>query len=227
LNPLRILDSKDPRDQEVLAGAPSILDTLEGEDREHFESLCRHLDRLQTPYQVDSRLVRGFDYYTRTVFELREQNGALGSQNALGAGGRYDRMVKELGGPEVPAIGFALGLERLLLGMPEGAPPPKPFVIFAPIGEVATAEALTLARDLRALGVAADVDGRQGSLKSMLRRANSLGAPYCIVIGDTELARGVVQLKELTAHRQEDLPRADVARIVAERVHSSPKPEGA
>ncbi len=220
-NPLRILDSKDPRDAEIIAGAPSILDVLDEDDRQHFDSLRSYLDKLRTPYVVDARLVRGFDYYTRTLFELRAEGAELGSQSAVGGGGRYDRMVKELGGPDVPGIGFALGLERLLLSMPASAGPARKWVLLAPMGDAATAEALAIAKSLRGYGVAADVDGRGSSLKSMLRRANAAGATYCIVVGDAELAKGTVQVKDLNGHSQEDLSRTDVARILADRIRSS------
>jgi len=223
-NPLRVLDSKDPRDAEIIAGAPSILDVLDAEDREHFDALRRYLDRLETEYSVDARLVRGFDYYTRTLFELRTKAGDLGSQNALGGGGRYDRMVHELGGPDVPGIGFALGLERLLLAMPDTPATANKWVLLAPIGEAATAEALAIAKGLRSRGVAVDVDGRKGSLKSMLRRANAIGATYCVVLGDAELARDVVQVKDLASHTQENLSRAEVANIIADRIRSSRSP---
>jgi histidyl-tRNA synthetase len=226
-NPLRILDSKDPKDTEIIAGAPSILDVLEDDDRAHFDGLCRYLDKLRTPYVVDPRLVRGFDYYTRTLFELRAEGAELGSQSAVGGGGRYDRMVKELGGPDVPGIGFALGLERLLLAMPAGTGPARKWVLLAPMGDPATAEALAIARSLRGYGVAADVDGRGSSLRSMLRRANTSGATYCVVLGDAELAQGTVQVKDLAAHTQEDLSRTDVARILADRIRSSRQPGGA
>jgi histidyl-tRNA synthetase len=220
-NPLRVLDSKDPRDQAVLAGAPSVLDSLDDEDRAHWNGLLACLDRLGTPYIVSPRLVRGFDYYTRTLFELQTTGGDLGSQNALGGGGRYDRMVGELGGPDVPAIGFALGLERLLMAMPNAAPRVVPSVFLAPLGAAATAELLTVAREIRRFGVAAEVDGRGGSLKSMLRRANGIGATYCVIMGEAELSRGVVQVKDLERHDQEDLGRGDVARILADRVLSA------
>ena len=226
-NPLRVLDSKDPRDKEIIAGAPSILDVLDAEDRAHFDDLRNYLDKLHTPYVVDTRLVRGFDYYTRTLFELRADTSDLGSQNALGGGGRYDRMVRELGGPDVPGIGFALGLERLLLAMPPTAGPAEPWVLLAPLGDAATAEALAIAKTLRGYGIPADVDGRKGSLKSMLRRANTAAATYCIVLGDAELGRGTVQVKDLVAHTQEDLTRTDVARILADRIRSSRPPGGA
>jgi histidyl-tRNA synthetase len=226
-NPLRILDSKDPRDAALVAGAPSVLDVLDADDRTHFDGLCSYLKELGTPHVVDTRLVRGFDYYTRTLFELRSGSAELGSQNALGGGGRYDRMVLELGGPDVPAIGFALGLERLLLAMPQTPPPARKSVYLAPLGEAATAEALRIARTLRRYGIVADVDGRQTSLKSMLRRANSVTATYCIVVGETEMKQGTVQVKDLAGHTQEDLSRTDVARILADRIRSSRPPGGA
>lgn len=226
-NPLRILDSKDPRDAAIVAEAPSVLDVLEADDRAHFDGLCRYLNELGTPHVVDSRLVRGFDYYTRTLFELRSASGELGSQNALGGGGRYDRMVAELGGPDVPGIGFALGLERILLAMPQTQPPARKSVYLAPLGEAATAEALRIARSLRRYGIVADVDGRQTSLKSMLRRANGVSATYCIVVGETEMKQGTVQVKDLAGHNQEDLSRTDVARILADRIRSSRPPGGA
>jgi histidyl-tRNA synthetase len=226
-SPLRVLDSKDPRDAEVIAGAPSILDVLDPDDRTHFEGLCRYLDRLHTPYVIDPKLVRGFDYYTRTLFELRAEGGDLGSQNAVGGGGRYDRMVGELGGPDVPGIGFALGLERLLLAMPSAEAPTRPSVFLAPLGEAAIAEALSVAKELRGHGVAADVDGRKGSLKSMLRRANATGATFCVILGDAELERGEVQVKDLVLRTQEDLSRTEVARILADRIRSTRAPVGA
>lgn len=214
-NPLRILDSKDPKDQAVVADAPSILDVIDDDDRAHFDGLRRHLDRLGTPYSIDPRLVRGLDYYTRTLFEVRGQGGELGAQNALAGGGRYDSLVEELGGPATPAIGFAAGLERLLLAT--AAEPPRAHgpVLVAPLGERAQAEALVLGRELREAGVPTIVEGRGGSLKSMLRRANGLGSPVALVVGDGELDRGVVQLKDLAAHAQNDVPRSELVREVS------------
>lgn len=216
-NPLRILDSKDPRDIEICEKAPSILDLLDEADRQHFDTLCKHLDRLGTPYQVDTRLVRGLDYYTRTLFEIRGSGGDLGAQNALGGGGRYDNLVRELGGPDTPAIGFALGLERILLAMPELPEEERVSVLLAPLGARAASEALVLARDLRRLGIPADVDGRGTSLKSMLRRANAMGARYCFVLGESEIERGVVQVKDLAQHSQEELPLDGAAKTIASR----------
>jgi histidyl-tRNA synthetase len=209
-NPLRILDSKNPKDQEAVKGAPSILDLLEADDRVHWEGLKRALSALGTPFTVTPDLVRGLDYYTRTLFEIRSTAGALGSQNALLGGGRYDGMVEELGGPKIPAVGFAMGLERALLAMAD-RPAERPGRCFiAPLGERAGVEALVIARELRQTGVTAVADTRGGSLKSLLRRADSLGARLCLVLGDTELDRGVVAVKDLAEKRQTDVARAEL-----------------
>jgi histidyl-tRNA synthetase len=214
-NPLRILDSKDPRDQEVVAGAPSVLDVLDDDDKKHFDTLRAHLDSLGTPYEVEPKLVRGLDYYSRTLFEIKGRGGDLGAQNTLLGGGRYDGLVEELGGPKTPAIGFATGLERLLLISEIAAAPAKAPVVIAPLGERAASESLVIARELRSQGIPVVVEGRGGSLKSMLRRANALGAKKAIVIGDGELDRGVVQLKDLEGHAQRDVSRADLAREIS------------
>jgi histidyl-tRNA synthetase len=215
-NPLRILDSKDPRDRAAVADAPSILDALTAEDREHWQGVQRGLDALGTPYQVTPGLVRGLDYYTRTVFEFQSSMGGLGSQNTLIAGGRYDNMLKGLGGPQIPAIGCGVGLERILLALgEENSARPSPCFI-APLGERAQLSALALARELREQGVVTVLDGRGNSMKSMLRRADGLGAKLCVVIGDAEVEQNQVQIKDLAAHSQEQVPRADaVARIVS------------
>ena len=215
-NPLRILDSKDPRDKAAVEGAPSILDALTAEDRQHWGSVLRCLDALKTPYQVTPGLVRGLDYYTRTVFEIQSTMGGLGSQNTLIAGGRYDNMLKSLGGPQIPAIGCGMGLERILLALGETVEPVPPPCFVAPLGEQATLMALQLTRELREHGVVTVLDGRGNSMKSMLRRADGLGARVCVVIGDSEVEQNQVQIKDLAAHTQEPVPRADaVARIVA------------
>jgi histidyl-tRNA synthetase len=215
VNPLRVLDSKDPRDRRLAAEAPSILQLLDRADRAHFDGLCAALDELGTPYVTDPGLVRGLDYYTRTLFEFNASTGELGAQNTLCGGGRYDEMVRSLGGPAVPAIGFAMGLERILLAMPPSPPARVPLCYLAPLGPRALRAALKLARDLRAAGAKADLDGRGRSLKSMLRRADSLGARLCIVLGEAELERGVVQLKDLEAHEQREVPLSEAPGTIA------------
>jgi len=220
-NPLRILDSKDPRDQAACEGAPSILDALGDEDRKHFDDFRRLLDTLGVAYRVEPKLVRGLDYYTRTLFEIKGAKQKLGAGDTLLGGGRYDAMVEELGGPSVPALGFAAGIDRLLIaGEPSGAEPAVDAFI-APLGDVAVGHALALARELRTRGVAVEADTRGGSLKSLLRRANALGARLVLILGEGELARGVVALKDLAGHAQEEVPRDRAAAIAADRLAAS------
>ncbi len=205
-NPLRILDSKDPRDQEVAAGAPSVLDLLTESDRAHYQGLLGALDALGLSYSVDPRLVRGLDYYNRTLFEINLPSSELGAQNAVAGGGRYDSMVHELGGPNVPAIGFALGIERVLLSLPDVPQPPSAFCYICPLGAEPIRMALGWARELRARNVRAEIDGRGASLKSQLRRANALGARWAVVLGDAELETGQATVKDLSAHTQRNVP---------------------
>jgi histidyl-tRNA synthetase len=204
-NPLRVLDSKDPRDKKASEGAPSTLDSLDELDELHWNGLRRALDALHVEYRIAPGLVRGLDYYTRTLFEISASSGDLGSQNALCGGGRYDKMIEGLGGPSIPAIGFALGLERLLLAMPDQVASVSPFCFFAPMGEAATNYALNFAQDLRRRGIRVEVDGRERSLKAMLRRADTMQARFVIVLGQTEIDRSVAAVKDLQVHSQTEV----------------------
>jgi histidyl-tRNA synthetase len=217
-NPLRILDSKDERDRAAVKGAPTLIDVLDAGDQEHLAKLRAALDALGTPYAIDPHLVRGLDYYTRTLFEIRGAHDKLGAGSTLVGGGRYDGLVRELGGPNVPAIGFAAGLERLLIASAIAGPKAVVDALVAPLGEAAVTVALKLARDLRAKGVRCDADTRGGSLKSQLRRANALGARMVLILGDAEIAAGTVQVKDLEAHSQESLERDHAVRVVADRL---------
>ena len=217
-NPLRILDSKSPADQEQVKDAPALHEFLDERDRAHFDGLRRNLDALGTPYTVDPRLVRGLDYYTRTLFEIKGAHDKLGAGSTLVGGGRYDFMLAGLGGPQVPAVGFAAGLERLLIASEIEAPAGVVDAFVAPLGEASVGAALALARDLRKSGIRCEVDTRGASLKSQLRRANALGARMVLILGESELAEGVVQVKDLEAHAQERLPRAQALRIVVDRL---------
>lgn len=221
-NPLRILDSKAPEDHEALAGAPSLADVLDEADKDHFKNLLGHLDALGVPYEVDPKLVRGLDYYTRTLFEIKGAKEKLGAGDTLIGGGRYDGMVEDLGGPSVPAIGFAGGLERLLIATEEGPRAPHVDVFIAPMGDPAIRAALVLARELRSHGVATEVDTRGAALKAMLRRASGMEAPFAILLGDAELEANQVELKDLLARTQEKVARADVVRILADRAKGTP-----
>ena len=223
-NPLRILDSKSPADRAVVADAPQLAEYLAPEDRAHFDGLRRMLDRLGTPYTVDPRLVRGLDYYTRTLFEIKGATEILGAGDTLVGGGRYDRLVSSWGGPDVPAFGFGAGVERLLLA--QAAPPAAvtPFAFVAPLGDRAMDEALLLVRELRHLGVTAEADLRGGSAKNLFKRADALGASLVLLLGDRELDQGVVAIKDLNAEAptQNEVPRAEVALHVAARLAPAP-----
>jgi histidyl-tRNA synthetase len=217
-NPLRVLDSKVPADIAVTQNAPSLLAFLEDDDRTHFEELQRILDRWGTPYRVEPRLVRGLDYYDRTLFEVKGTGGDLGAQNTLCGGGRYDGLVGQLGGPDTPAIGFAIGVERVLLAMAEPEPSPTLDAFVVAAATELREEAALLARELRNAGLRVDADLRGQSLKSQLRRADKSGARVALLLGPDELERGTVQVKDLVAHDQEDAPRDEVAARVRARL---------
>jgi histidyl-tRNA synthetase len=218
-NPLRILDSKDPRDRDAVSGAPTIQDVLDKDDADHFRGLLGHLDALGTTYEVEPRLVRGLDYYTRTLFEIRGATDKLGAGDTLVGGGRYDGLVRDLGGPNVPAIGFASGVERLLIAseLPPGDRVVDVFV--STLGPGTVDYGLVLARDLRRAGVVCEVDGRGASLKAQLRRANALGSRLALIVGESEVADRSVQVKDLAAQTQEKLDRDAVVANVASRLH--------
>ena len=199
-NPLRILDSKNPAMQALIQGAPVLSDYLDGESRAHFASLCAMLDAVQIPYTINPRLVRGLDYYSHTVFEW--VTDALGAQDAICAGGRYDGLIDQLGGEATPGIGFALGQERVVdLITQAGTAPPTvpPAVYLIASGARAEGAALQLAEVLRdalpGQGVQMNLGG--GNYKAQFRRADRSGACLALIVGDAELDRGVVALKPL------------------------------
>jgi histidyl-tRNA synthetase len=208
-NPLRVLDSKDPGTQAVVAQAPSLLERLGEASRAHFEGLCRGLDAARVPYAINPRLVRGLDYYNRTVFEWITED--LGAQGTVCAGGRYDGLVAQLGGRDTPAVGFAMGLERLVELLEAAAgPTPRPLDAYlVAVGERAQGEAIALAEGLRDLapGLRLLVHCGGGSFKSQFKRADKSGARYALVIGDGELERGVLGVKPL----REDSPQQDLS----------------
>lgn len=206
-NPLRVLDSKAEQDKEIAAGAPKILDFLSDGDRVHFDGLLATLKLLGTPFRVEPSVVRGLDYYSRTLFEVIGHGGELGAQNTLCGGGRYDGLVKTLGGPDTPGIGFAMGLERLLLVMDDRGTRVGPDVFVIVTGEELRGDAITLLKMLRTEGLRADADLRGGSVKSQFRRADKSGARIALVLGPTEVENGVVQVKDLGAGEQREVAR--------------------
>jgi histidyl-tRNA synthetase len=216
-NPLRVLDSKNPDMQQIIAGAPSILEHLGEASRSHFEEFCAGLDAAGIPYRINPRLVRGLDYYNRTVFEWVTDR--LGAQGTVCAGGRYDVLVEQLGGRPTPAVGFAMGLERLidLLGATTSVSPPLLDAYLVAVGEAAQRAALPLAERLRdaapELRVLCHCGG--GSFKSQFKKADKSGARYALVLGDGELERGVVGVKPLRAgQEQEEVPLDSLAQYL-------------
>jgi histidyl-tRNA synthetase len=197
-NVLRILDSKEDAGHPALANVPSILDYLSEEDAEHFTQVRKMLDELGVPYEVAPSIVRGLDYYARTVWEFQPLDA--GGQSTIGAGGRYDGLIEMLGGPPTPGTGFATGIERIVAEVEKSGPDlasTTPDVFTIPLGDAGPGAAVKLAADLRAAGLAvrAGVPGR--SMKAQLRAANNSGARYALIVGDDEAARGVAQLKPL------------------------------
>ncbi|HVR62748.1 MAG TPA: histidine--tRNA ligase [Polyangia bacterium] len=211
-NPLRVLDSKNPDVQALVAGAPLLLDTLGDESQRRFARVRALLGALGVPHDVDPRLVRGLDYYTGTVFEFKTNAGDLGAQNTVGGGGRYDGLVASLGGPEVPALGFGLGIERTLLALRDSAESFEPSlsVFIAPMDAAALDYALPIAHRLRAGGVRVEIEHRGGSLKSQLKRADRLKARLAIIVGEAEVAARKVQLKDLAAGKQLEVPEGEI-----------------
>lgn len=212
-NPLRTFDSKNARDQKALAGAPLISDYLCGSCADHFEGLQSLLSDLGVVFTLDPRLVRGLDYYTRTTFEFK--GPGLGSQDTVGAGGRYDGLAELLGGSALPGIGFALGVDRIALALEsseETSEATEPLEVFvAAASEAARRPALLLATRLRDRGLSADLDFMRRSLRSQLTQANKAGARWAVVIGDRELAEGRVTLRNMTTGEETKVAQDELA----------------
>ena len=217
-NPLRVLDCKVPEDQAIIEGLPRISDHLCADCRDHFAEVIRELDLLAIPYTLSHRLVRGLDYYVRTTFEVVSSDPTLGSQNSLLGGGRYDGLVKELGGPDIPGIGFALGMERLVLTIPVLEVEPRCAVFLAPLAAGALDHALRLQRELRHAGVTVLMDHEGRGLKSQMKRADKLGARYVAIMGEDELARQQWTVRDMKGSTQETLSLDRVADKLIERI---------
>jgi len=204
-NPLRLLDCKQSTCKSVVDSAPRSANYLCVECRQHFESVMRYLALLGIPFENDHRLVRGLDYYTRTVFEVQPQ-GEGGAQSALGGGGRYDDLIEELGGRPTPAIGFATGMERIILNLKQqgiSPSPPSTFTVFvAYLGERAKVEAVKLTAELRHAGYSVISSMGDRSLKAQLRQANVLGTAYALILGEEELETGTVLLRDMAQGEQ-------------------------
>ncbi len=212
-NPLRILDCKEEKCREIVKAAPSITDFLCDDCRAHFEQLQGILERQGVPFVVDPSVVRGLDYYTRTVFEFVSED--IGAQGTVCGGGRYDGLVEEVGGKSTPAVGFGLGLERLLLVLQNtgrlDAPRERADVYLAPLGERAAGEVPAIAAGLRRAGVSADYDMMGRGVKAQMKYADKSGARFVVVIGDNELESGIAVLKNMDTGEERSVALGDIA----------------
>ncbi|MEO5293549.1 histidine--tRNA ligase [Enterococcus cecorum] len=213
-NPLRVLDSKDERDKAVVAGAPSILDYLSETAQKHFEVVTKMLDALNIAYEIDSNMVRGLDYYTHTIFEIMSDDSKMGAQSTICAGGRYNQLVAELGGPETAGFGFAMGFERLLMileaqGITLAAQKPLNAYVVS-LGEATNIEALQIVQSIRQAGFSAARDVMNRKAKAQFKTADKLNAQLVLTIGETELANGVVNVKNLATRVEKAYPLTQI-----------------
>ncbi len=216
-NPLRVLDCKVPDCRAATESAPRLTDHLSPEARTHFDQVLAGLVAIGVPYQLNPRLVRGLDYYCLTSFEITSTH--LGAQNAVGAGGRYDGLVETLGGPSVPAVGFAVGLERVSLMLPDASSSSLNECLYyvAAFGDKGTALGLVLLDELRRVGLSAQCDYRATTLKAHLRQADRSKCRYAILLGDDEAGHGSVILRNLESKAQEELPLAGLVSLLHSR----------
>jgi histidyl-tRNA synthetase len=211
-NPLRILDCKVEACRRHAAAAPSVLDHLSAEARSHFEDTQRLLDRAEVSFVVDPTMVRGLDYYTRTIFEIRGAADTIGAQATIVGGGRYDDLVAEFGGVPTPAIGFSLGIERVLMLLDDALlPAPRPLVFVVGIGDGGSERAQAVARELRAAAFRVEASYTAASLRSQLRRADKYGATVAVIAGQDEAGRQAVTVREMKSGEQREVPVAELA----------------
>lgn len=215
-NPLRILDSKDPKTKEIAQSAPNILDYLGTDSKQHFDRVRQLLTDLDITYKLNPCLVRGLDYYTHTAFEFELEG--LGNQATVCGGGRYDRLVSELGGPETPAVGWAIGMERLILLLKNAEIALNQSVDFYCVarGQEAEAQALLICQNLRKNGFSVEMDLSGSAFGKQLKRANRSGAIACLILGDTEACDRTVQLKWLASGEQESIAQADLSNLTSQ-----------
>jgi histidyl-tRNA synthetase len=217
-NPLRVFDCKVPEDQPIIDALPRISQFLDEGCRKHFEAVQEILTKVGVPFTINDRLVRGLDYYTRTAFEFT--HGALGAQNAILGGGRYDGLSEALGGPAAPGIGFAIGEDRLVMSLQESASAEgvvkKPDVYVAPLGAGMDGEAARLARELRRHDLVVDLGDESFRLKKSFEAATKAGAKYILIVGENEVKADAFAVKNLATGEQVSVPRADLARRIQE-----------
>ncbi|OQA34429.1 MAG: Histidine--tRNA ligase [Acidobacteria bacterium ADurb.Bin340] len=219
-NPLRIFDCKTEPCRAIVADAPKLSDHLCASCREHFDAVRKALDVFALPYRINDRMVRGLDYYCRTAFEITTEH--LGAQNAVAGGGRYDGLVRDLGGPDIPGIGFAIGMERLISLLPEqkAAGGRNLDLFIAAIGEKAQEAACGLCNRLRMRGLAVEMEIGGKSLKSQMKRADRLGCRYTLFLGENELAGGSAGLRDMKSATQESLPLSGIEESIIDRLQT-------
>jgi histidyl-tRNA synthetase len=206
-NPMRTFDSKHEGTQAVLAEAPRITSFLSDEASAHLDVVREGLAALGVPYEIDEGLVRGLDYYTLTVFEAK--SGALGAQDTVGAGGRYNGLISELGGPDLGGIGFGSGVERMLLAAASQEQKPRLDVFFVTLSEEGRIPAMRLAGALRGEGISADLDFGGRGMRAQFKQADRVGASYAVVLGEDELAQGVLTVRDMASGEEQKVPAAD------------------
>ncbi len=203
INPLRVFDSKDPQDQLLIEKFPTILDHLSPQNKAHFDEVCAYLSDWGIDYNIEPRLVRGLDYYRRTVFEVT--SSALGAQNSLLGGGRYDGLVEQMGGDNIPGVGFAAGLERIVLALPEGAGATPIDCYIVTVSPKLIPQAMKVMRDLRSHGLCCTADFQGRSVKAQMKAANRSNAPIAVIFGPDELSKGVCTLKMMESGEQQEV----------------------
>lgn len=213
-NPLRVLDSKDRKDQPIVADAPSILDYLSDYAKEYFEGVTKTLEYLNISYEIDHRMVRGLDYYNHTIFEIMSDAPGMGAQTTICGGGRYDGLVEELGGPETPGIGFAMGIERILLTLEQedvmipSAASLDAYVVG--LGEATNMESLKVVQAIRGFGFSADRDFMRRKAKAQFKTADKEGAKLVLTLGEDELSNGVINVKDSATREEKAFPLTDI-----------------
>jgi histidyl-tRNA synthetase len=213
-NPLRVLDSKDRKDQPIVADAPSILDYLSDYAKEYFEGVTKTLEYLNISYEIDHRMVRGLDYYNHTIFEIMSDAPGMGAQTTICGGGRYDGLVEELGGPETPGIGFAMGIERILLTLEQedvmipSAASLDAYVVG--LGEATNMESLKVVQAIRGFGFSADRDFMGRKAKAQFKTADKEGAKLVLTLGEDELSNGVINVKDSVTREEKAFPLTDI-----------------
>lgn len=217
-NPLRILDCKNKNCQNYLKNVPTTIENLDTKCLEHFNKLKKYLDALKIPYEIDEKIVRGLDYYTNTVFEFLCETEVLGSQNTICAGGRYDNLIKQHGGTDTGAVGFAIGIERLIILMEEQNLFPKiyhrPTLYIGSIGEDGFVKSQEIAYNLRKNGIFVEYDIVKRSIKAQLKYADKINAKYVIIIGENELKTGKINLKEMDKSIQKEIDICDIEKEI-------------